>query len=157
MRDQNKPDFDLQDFFPYQVRVFYKAVSQSVTNIYSSLHGLSVQEWRVMAVLGNNQPLTASELVEMSSMDKVQISRAIKKLEETGLLYRQEDHEDRRRVHLTLSRRGNEIFKELVPLVKELEKDLLAGLSEDELNTLLTLMEKVRTNATQALERSGST
>lgn len=147
----NKTVFELQEFFPYQVRIFYKAVSQSVTDIYASLHGLSVQEWRVMAVLGNNQPLTASELVELSSMDKVQISRAIKKLEETNLLFRQEDPEDRRRIFLTLSRRGNDIFQELVPKVLQLEQDLLAGLTDEEQATLLGLMEKVRVNAGRAM------
>ena len=147
----NKTVFELQEFFPYQVRIFYKAVSQSVTDIYASLHGLSVQEWRVMAVLGNNQPLTASELVELSSMDKVQISRAIKKLEETNLLFRQEDPEDRRRIFLTLSRRGNDIFQELVPKVLQLEQDLLAGLTDEEQATLLGLMEKVRINAGRAM------
>ena len=154
MHDKSGTNFDLQAFFPYQVRVFYRAVSQSVSRIYTSLHGLSMQEWRVMAVLGNIQPLTASELVELSSMDKVQISRAIKKLEEMDLLYRQEDHEDRRRVHLTLSSRGNEIFKELVPLVLELEEKLLAGLDPGERDMLLGLMEKVRRNAERALDKS---
>ncbi|RED45764.1 MarR family winged helix-turn-helix transcriptional regulator [Aestuariispira insulae] len=149
--NEEMPEFDLHAFFPYQVRVFYRTVSQSVTEVYARRHGLSVQEWRVMAVMGNDQPMAAGDLVEKSSMDKVQISRALKRLEETGLLHRREDPADRRRVILTLTDQGNAIFRELVPLVLKLEQDLLAGLDAKERASLLGLMEKVKANAERAM------
>ena len=143
-------DFDLQTFFPYLVRIYYRAVSQSVTNIYSTLYGLSVSEWRTMAVLGPHQPLSASEIVERSSMDKVNVSRAIAGLRKKGLLGRGVNTDDRRRIVLWLTERGLEVFRTLVPLVRELEVKLLDGLSEDERTTLIRLMEKVRKNAEAA-------
>ena len=39
-------DFDLHSFFPYLVRIYYRAVSSSITDIYASRYGLSVSEWR---------------------------------------------------------------------------------------------------------------
>ncbi len=138
--------FDLRSFFPYLVRVYYQAVSQSVSDIYGPLYGLSVSEWRTMAVLGNRL-LSASEIVERSSMDRVAVSRAIKGLREAGLLKRDIDGDDRRRAVLRLTEKGARVFNDLIPRVRQLEEDLLAGLSEAERATLLDLMTRVRENA----------
>ena len=140
-------EFDLTTFFPYQVRVYYRSVSDSVTAIYASLFGLSVSEWRTMAVLGADQALSASEIVARSSMDKVNVSRAVQGLRKAGLLKRDIDGDDRRRAVLRLTDKGRETLETLVPLVLKLEAELLEGLTSDERDTLVRLMEKVRRNA----------
>lgn len=147
--------FDLKDFFPYQVRVFYRAVSQSIAEIYSKKHGLSVYEWRAMAVLGNHQPLSAGEVVEYSSLDKVQISRAVKGLSSSGLLERRVDAQDKRRVNLQLTNRGNAIFRELVGLVQVRESEILSDLSNEEIKILKNLMARVRIKADKCFSNSG--
>ncbi|MDJ0947964.1 MAG: MarR family winged helix-turn-helix transcriptional regulator [Alphaproteobacteria bacterium] len=146
-------DFDLESFFPYLVRVYYRSVSESVTSIYATLFGLSVSEWRAMAVLGTDQAMSASELVARSSMDKVNVSRAVQGLRKGGLLKRDIDGDDRRRSVLRLTEKGRETLRTLVPLVRKLEEELLEGLSSDERDTLIRLMEKVRKNA-DALRRT---
>ncbi len=145
-------EFNLTEFFPYLVRIFYRSVSSSVSDLYGSLFGLSVSEWRTMAVLGPHGTLSASEIVERSSMDKVNVSRAIKKLQKTGYLKRDIDGNDKRKAVLRLTDEGRKIHLALIPMVKELEQNLLEGLSHDEIEQLKSLMEKVRHNA----EKSGN-
>jgi len=145
--DQAIGDFDLQSFFPYRVRIFYRSVSSSVASVYATLFGLSVSEWRTMAVLGTDRALSASEIVARSSMDKVNVSRAIQGLRKAGLLKRDIDGDDRRRAVLRLTDQGLATFHTLVPLVREIEANLLRGLSEGERETLFRLMDKVRENA----------
>lgn len=140
-------NFSLDTFFPYHVRVYYRAVSQSVTKVYESMFGLTVSEWRTMAVLGSHQSLSPSDIVERSSIDKVNVSRAIKGLQERGYLDRRVDPVDGRRAQLTLSDEGRSAFETLVPKVRELEKQLLSGLSEDDQDRLMAMMAQVRTNA----------
>lgn len=139
--------FTLEEFFPYQVRRFYLEVSQSVTDIYSSRYGLSVSEWRTMSVLGNHQPLSASDVVLRSSIDKVQVSRGIQGLLKRGLLQRQVDNADRRRVHLHLTDTGQQVFADLVSRVRAREQQLLSDLSDEQRDTLKALMAKVRRQA----------
>ena len=139
--------FELTAFFPYLVRIFYRSVITSVSRVYSTRYGLSVSEWRTMAVLGAQGALSAGEIVERSSMDKVNVSRAIKALRERDFLRRDIDGDDRRRAVVRLTERGREVFHDLVPLVTEVEDGLLAGLTRDERATLFGLMEKVRHNA----------
>ncbi len=139
--------FNLSAFFPYMVRLFDRSVSASLTPVYASLFGLSVSEWRTLAVLGSHGTLSAGEIVRLSGMDKVNVSRAIQGLRSAGLLRRDIDGEDRRRALLRLTDRGAEAFRTLVPLVLKREAELLQGLSTDERATLIRLMEKVRKNA----------
>ncbi len=70
-------DFDLLTFFPYSVRVFYRAVSETIKDVYHSRYGLSQDEWRTMTVLHTFEPLSATGIVTRSSLGKVKVSRAI--------------------------------------------------------------------------------
>jgi len=143
-------NFDLRVFFPYQVRIYYRAVSTLLATVYSSVYGLSMSEWRTMAVLGPGQSLSSSEIVARSSMDKVNVSRAVKGLHNEGLLRRDIDGNDRRRSVLRLTEKGLDVFHAIIPQVTLLEQEMLKGLSIEERETLMRLMEKVRKNAEQA-------
>ncbi len=152
-KEQQDSIFYLETFFPYQVRVFYLEVSQAVSDIYISRYGLTVSEWRTMAVLGNHQPLSASDVVQRSSIDKVQVSRAIQGLLKRDLLQRRVDPVDRRRVNLHLTDKGQQVFADLIPRIRTLEQQLLGCLSETEQQTLRALMSKVRLQA-ESINRS---
>ena len=100
-----------------------------------------------LAVLGPRQALSATEIVARSSMDKVAVSRAIKRLRDTGLLKRDIDGDDRRRAVLRLTAKGVGVLEALIPRVLEVEEALLQGLSVEEQDTLRLLMARVRDNA----------
>jgi len=147
----SKPaDFDLQSFFPYLVRVYYRAVSKSVARIYESRYGLTVSEWRTMAVLGTNT-LSAGEIVERSSMDKVNVSRAIQRLRARGFLRRDIDGDDRRRAMVRLTDMGTTAFADLIPEVNALVDDILMGFTSEERLLLIGLMDRVKKNAEGAV------
>ncbi|WP_208985649.1 MarR family transcriptional regulator [Pseudovibrio sp. Ad26] len=143
----DKEDFQLGSFFPYKVRVFGTAVSTAVSSVYRERYGLSVSEWRTMAILGRNQALSASEIVERSSMDKVNVSRAVQALRKKEFLRRDIDGEDRRKSVLRLTEKGLAVFNDVIPLVRDVEAALTENLSAEEQAVLLTLMEKVQKNA----------
>ena len=146
-KEKKIPDFQLNLYFPYLVRMFYRKVSQSVNDVYKTLYGLSVSEWRTMAVLNDFEPLSAKEINLRSSMDKVNVSRSIASLQKNGLLERHIDPADRRRVLLRLTKKGKQIMADLVPRVLEVETRLLEGLNMQEQKTLKSLMQRVSENA----------
>ncbi|SCA54839.1 Transcriptional regulator, MarR family [Candidatus Terasakiella magnetica] len=147
-RDKPAENFKLETFFPYLVRIYYRAVSRSVSTIYEKEYDLTVSEWRAMAVLGNSDdPLSAGEIVTRSSIDKVKVSRAISGLTQKGYLERKVDEGDRRKVALQLTRNGYYVFDELVAKVQDLESQLLEGFDAGEKDQLLSLMARVRKNA----------
>ncbi len=146
-------DFILDDFFPYQVRIFYSEVSQCVRKVYGQRYGLSVSEWRVLAVMGSSDALTASDVCQLSSIDKVEACRAIQRLQSRHFIDGKSDHRDRRRRILQLTVTGQAVFQDLAGKVKELEKQLLNNLDIEDQNKLRHLMLQVRLNA-QAINRA---
>lgn len=146
----SQDEFTLHNFFPYLVRVYYRAVSGSVSKIYGAKFDLSVSEWRTMAVLGPYGVLSATEIVERSSINKVNVSRAIKSLQKRGYLKRDIDGEDKRKAVLRLTAEGRRTYTLLIPMIIAHEDQLLDGMSAEEVTTLIRLMAKVQKNAEKA-------
>ena len=59
-----QPTMPLSQFLPYQLSITSNAVSGRIAQEYRQHFGLSVPEWRVMAVLGDSGPLTQRELTQ---------------------------------------------------------------------------------------------
>ena len=137
----------LERFVPYRLSVLANTVSRSIANEYAQRFGLTVPEWRVLAVLGRFAPLTASGVCARTAMDKVAVSRAVARLTQSGLLKRRTDKADRRRVLLEMSRAGLRVYREIVPLALAREADLLAALDNREVAQLDRLMEKLQVRA----------
>ena len=73
-------DLVLEHFVPYRLSVLANTVSRTIAAEYQARFGLSIPEWRVMAVLGRYAPLSASGICERTAMDKVRVSRAVSRL-----------------------------------------------------------------------------
>ncbi len=124
--------FRLEDFLPYRLSVASNRVSRLFARRYSEAFGISIPEWRVIAVLGRFGTLSPSAVGEATAMDKVKVSRAAAGLVARGLLKQAPDPHDGRGRKLTLSRKGESIHRGVIPLARELEATLSAGLSRTE-------------------------
>ena len=71
---------DLDRFVPYRLSVLTNGMSDAIARHYSERFGLTIPEWRVMAVLGQTPGLSAREVAARTAMDKVQVSRAVANL-----------------------------------------------------------------------------
>lgn len=134
---------DLDRFLPYRLSVLSNRVSDAIAAHYSERFGLTIAEWRVMAVLGGSSGLSAREVAERTAMDKVQVSRAVASLVDVRRVTKQDDANDGRITRLSLSAKGKAIYDEIVPLALHLEAVLLAALTKDERKTLSELMDKL--------------
>jgi DNA-binding MarR family transcriptional regulator len=140
--------FQLEEFLPYRLSLLSNTVSQGISTAYRAAHGLSVTEWRVIAILGRFPGLTASEIMQRGAIDKVAVSRAVNKLQEKRLVERNEHAEDRRRLPLKLTpRKGMPLFREVVPKALAYERLLLSALSSDELQRFDRMLNKLQSRA----------
>ena len=142
-----KSELILEDFLPYQLSILSNTVSNTIATAYNKQFGLSIPEWRVITVLGRFPGLSAVEVAERTLMDKVAVSRAVTKLINSGRVDRQIADADRRRSILRLSTEGRQVHDEIAPLALKFEEDLLHGLSEDEIQTLSVIMERLLARA----------
>jgi DNA-binding MarR family transcriptional regulator len=137
----------LEDFLPYRLSILSNTVSSTIASTYDKRFGLSIPEWRVIAILGRFPGLSAVEVAERTLMDKVAVSRAVAKLLKSGRIDRQFADADRRRSILNLSEEGRKVHDQIAPMALKFEEDLLHGLADDEVRTLNVLMERLLARA----------
>jgi DNA-binding MarR family transcriptional regulator len=147
------PDFDLALFFPYRLSVLADLVSTAVSQVYADRFDLSRVEWRVLAALGANRKMTAKDLGPYSALDKMQVSRAVQRLEDVGYIERHEDAGDRRSKVLQLTANGRLLYQKIWPLVVAREEYILSVLEPDEKAVLRRVMEKLRRRTEELIRR----
>ena len=134
---------DLEHFLPYRLSVLSNTVSGRIAKFYAEQFRLTIPEWRVMAVLGRFPGLTAAEVTERTAMDKVQVSRAVARLKKTQRIEQRAVEGDRRARHLFLAGEGHAVYAEIVPLARNYERRVTAGLSAAERVQLERLLDKL--------------
>ncbi len=122
----------LESFLPYRLAVLANTVSKGIARLYADRFGITIPEWRVLAILGAFGPATASEIQGRSAMDKVQVSRAIARMLDAGLIDRTVNATDRRRQTIAMTAEGERVYGEIVPLARAREAALLEGFSAEE-------------------------
>lgn len=145
---------NLQAFFPYRLAVLANGVSQVMAQVYAERFALSRDEWRVIAALQERGEMRTTEVIAHTTLDKMQVSRAVARLEKDGLIQRVEASDDRRNRVLSLTAAGRALVKKIVPLVLAREEFLLASLSEEERAALDGAMRKLQA-AAEMLIRQG--
>ena len=123
----------LAEFLPYRLSVLSNTISRNIAAIYDREFGLNIWQWRVMAVVGETPGASATEVMQRTAMDKVAVSRAVSGLIELGYMTRQASTEDARRSVLALTKQGQSIYDQIVPLALGYESDLLKGIDRGEL------------------------
>lgn len=151
----------LDDFLPYQLAVLAETVSQCMAQVYRERFGLTRDEWRVLAQLAGSAAAAGSapggvkttEVIQRTTLDKMQVSRAVARLERDGLLTRRPDPDDGRGWRLALTAAGRTLHAKVVPMVRSREAFLLEALSAAERRALESALEKMRSRAETMLSQ----
>lgn len=98
------------------------------------------QQWRVIRVLAEENPLDATELAERACILAPSLTRILRSLEDRGLIVRERDQLDGRRLLLSLSAKGMEIIYAVSPASKDVYADLEARYGRKRLDDLLDML-----------------
>lgn len=137
------PALSLDGFLPYRLSVLSNAVSRKIARIYEQEFELSIWQWRIIAVLGEHEGLTSTEVAQRTLMDKPTVSRTAASLIERGVLERHIDRDDRRRAPMRLTDEGQAIYAAIIPRALASERELLDALTEQEISTLHGLLSRL--------------
>lgn len=141
------PTLRLREFLPYRLSVLSNTISRRIADLYDREFGLTIWQWRVMAVTGDTPGISATDIGQRTAMDKVAVSRAVAGLIELGYLERKASEDDGRRSQLYLTRTGQSVYDEIVPMALSEEQALEAVLTPEERVELTRLMEKLAGSA----------
>lgn len=154
MAKPNPAALKLENFLPYRVSVLSNTISGIIADTYRDKFKLSVTEWRIMAVLGEYPGYSADEVSNMIHTEKSIISRSLKKLLQRRFVKRQVNADDRRRQDLTLTKLGQDVYRQIVPVSLDYEKALLTCFTKTEQKQFNQLVERLFDHALELGSRS---
>lgn len=145
--DKDEVLLRLEHFLPYQLSLASNTISAGISALYAERFNLSIPEWRIMAVVGRFDGLSAREVAERTAMDKVAVSRALKRLQTAGHIDRAISAQDRRRSVVSLTDGGRVIYNQVAPMAIDYERRLLEGLGPEQRALLNDLLERLMQRA----------
>jgi DNA-binding MarR family transcriptional regulator len=144
----------LERFLAYRLAVLADAVSRSMAQVYDQRFELTRDEWRVLAALAEVRSMKTGAVIAHTTLDKMAVSRAVKRLERDGLIARDDDPDDGRGYVLRLRPAGRALYRRVVPGVLERERFLFEGLSAAQRAALDAAIDTLLRRARELLEAS---
>ncbi|MCH2491012.1 MAG: MarR family transcriptional regulator [Flavobacteriales bacterium] len=109
---------------------------------------ISLQQYNVLRILRGQggKPANLSTIQERMVDRSSNTTRLVDKLIKKGWAERCVCEHNRRKVEITITNKGLELLKDLDPITEQNNRAILHNLSEEELITLNTLLDKLRDN-----------
>lgn len=144
---------NLDKFFPYRLARLAEQVSLATAQVYRTRFALGRDEWRVLAGLAQTGEAKTGDVLERTTLEKMQVSRALARLERDGLVERTPDPDDGRAYRVKLLPAGQSLYRKIVPMVQAREEYLLSDLTAAERKVLDSALEKVSGRAKQLIRQ----
>lgn len=138
-----KRRFQDEDFLLFCLPAVARHAAHICVTEYASNFDMSVPEWRLMALVGRFEGISAREISDRLLMDQVTISRAVHKCTRRGFIREMPNPRDRRRKPLAFTAEGRAYFRRFFPRACRLASDMESGLTQQEIRTLKKLLNKL--------------
>lgn len=123
----------VHEFLTVKLSALIASMKRKVTASYSRPAGLSVPEWRLLALIAEDGTISFGALVVQSTTDKAQVSRTIKDLEKRGLItITPESPNDRKRLACSITPVGQELHDTIIGTARRMQAQVLCQLDPAE-------------------------
>lgn len=134
---------NLSNYLPYHFSVAAERMSVQSAQLIESQTGLTMIEWRVLAVINSFKPLSVRNVASFTSMNKVAVSRAVSNLCSLALVVKEVDETDNRLVSLTLTEQGEAVLKTISKLMSQWFEFVFADFNTQELASMQRLSDRL--------------
>lgn len=145
-------DLPFEESVGYQIRAAHRAL-QRFLQLKIEPYGVTIGMWYFLRVLWNEDGLTQRELSRRVGLMEPTTLTAILSMEKRGLVRRAQNKEDRRRMHVHLTPKGQALKTDLMPLAKFVVATATQGFSAMETKRLLGALSEVKRNVDAALSQ----
>lgn len=141
----------MTELFLYRLSRLQAVAVAPVGRLCQSRYGISRREWRLLVVLARHGAMLSSELADQAQLDRARTSRIVTTLADMKLIVREVIPSDRRQARVSLTPEGQALYDEFLPVVIELNRQLLLELEPDEIRQLDGLMDRLADRAKRNL------
>ena len=144
---------EITDLISYQVHTVANLLSRGAELRYRREFGVSLWEWRTVALLGAVEPQSLVHLARAAGIDKGQMSRVVSGLAKRKLVQRAANDADARGVHLRLSRSGRKLYAGLIGAAAERDALFRNCLSRNEKDVFEKALSKLAGRARELIRQ----
>lgn len=109
---------------------------------------ITPEQWAVMSYLHKEDGLYQKQIADFLFKDKPTVTRILDILEKRNLIIRISDEKDRRKFKIYLTQDGKDTVTRLVPIAKEVQLKIKENISQDEIEILKNILNKIYINST---------
>jgi DNA-binding MarR family transcriptional regulator len=131
----------------FRFSLLSRLLFRRLTEIYVAKYGRPSDAWRVIMIVGSERTTSPSVVAKMSGMEPDKISRLTDYLFQQDMITRVQGHADRRRVALSLTKKGKKIYDEIEEIRAQIEIEFLEELGSKELAAFYRTLEKLEKRA----------
>ncbi|NUO03750.1 MAG: MarR family transcriptional regulator [Saprospiraceae bacterium] len=107
---------------------------------------ITIDQWIVLQALESGGAQSQFEIARQTFKDAPTVTRILDLLEQKQLISREDDPNDRRRYNVRLTAQGHQKMQDMLPVIKNARQQAWRGLDDDEMATLVRLLDKVYDN-----------
>lgn len=134
---------ELTQFLSYRVVRLHHALNAQALSVLERIAGLTLAQWRVLALVGSGTATTARDIARKSIIDPAMISRTVRGLEDAALLETRRPDSDRRVLDLRLTADGVALYRKTLPYMQARQQGLLEALEPGEREAVFRILEKL--------------
>jgi DNA-binding MarR family transcriptional regulator len=142
-REKLRRDGHLEGSVMSQMILAMNLIVRPFIETHAKTHDLPLPEWRVMMALANEPERSGEDIARTLAVDRMGVSRALRRLEAKGRAQRRVSPQDRKRNLWTLTEEGWHLFDAIAVSAEARQDEVLRGLTATERRTFLSVLEKV--------------
>lgn len=129
----------------YQIRKTHREFERML-NALLAPYDLKAGYWYYLRALWRENGISQRELSDSLNVAENTTVSMIAGLEKAGLVRRERDANDKRRINVFLSRDGRDLERKLMPLAIQINEIATAGISPEQVDIFLSVLRKAREN-----------
>ena len=122
----------LESLVSFRLRLLANLYTKASASAYERGFGLTLNEWRIIALLSSAGKLSISRLADQAQFDRGLTTRVIATLIKHQFVKKERDTQDGRGEIASLTVQGQELVSEVAPLAAQRNEELLSCLTKNE-------------------------
>ena len=134
-----------------------KMIDNHIQDVFYEMNiNLTKIQWVLLKKLNEKNGVPQQELAFLTGRDKTSLTRLINTMEKKSLVARIPSKSDRRINHIHLTKKGEQLFKETLPVMENFAKSLQENISDKEITDTIKVIKTVQENLIQKSDKSCS-
>jgi DNA-binding MarR family transcriptional regulator len=150
-----KKGLEPHNSYAYQVRgthrLFARLLEKQIAN-----SGIKTGDWYLLRVLWEKDGISQKELSRQSFLTESSVVTMLNSMAKAGLVVRERDEIDKRRMKILLTEKARGLKEELIPVARDINSRATRDIATEDLKTFMKVLSRMKDNLDKELTPSAN-